>query len=217
LARQPPRHTGKVQATSLKREIEVKLRVEDLPGLRRKLRALGAWVGKRLFESNQLFDTPDKQLRRCDELLRVRVSGGACLVTFKGPSLRGMTGGTRKYKVREETEFPVSGRKQASEIIRAMGLVESFRYEKYRTEIRLPGASRVHICLDQTPIGAFLEIEGPPRSIDAAARRLGYGPSDYVTMSYLALWAAHCRRHGLPVGHFLFRKETKSRKTSVLR
>ena len=53
--------------------------------------------------------------------------------------------------------------------------------------------------VDETPLGAFLEIEGPPETIDEAARALGLHPGDYVLDSYPALFrAAGGRgRHGL--------------------
>jgi len=42
-----------------------------------------------------------------------------------------------------------------------------FRYEKYRTTFRLPDsnawANGLLIELDETPIGTFVELEGPPR------------------------------------------------------
>jgi adenylate cyclase class 2 len=42
--------------------------------------------------------------------------------------------------------------------------------------------------LDETPIGNFLEIEGDPAGIDAAAARLGFARSDYITDSYHRLF-----------------------------
>ena len=38
--------------------------------------------------------------------------------------------------------------------------------------------------VDETPIGTFLEIEGPVATIHAAAAALGRGPRDYVDRSY---------------------------------
>jgi hypothetical protein len=48
----------------------------------------------------------------------------------------------------------------------------------------------VEIVVDETPIGTFLEIEGPVAAIHEAARALGRGPADYVGASYVALFAA---------------------------
>ena len=47
----------------------------------------------------------------------------------------------------------------------------------------------------QTPIGVFLELEGPESWIDQTARRLGFGPGDYVTCSNAALYEEYRRSH----------------------
>jgi adenylate cyclase class 2 len=50
--------------------------------------------------------------------------------------------------------------------------------------------------VDETPIGNFGEIEGPPRWIDGVARRLGIAPQQYITQTYAALfleWKARTR------------------------
>ena len=63
-----------------------------------------------------------------------------------------------------------------------------FRYEKFRTTYRLPGIRNLKVEVDETPIGLFLELEGPGREIDRAAARLGFGPAEYITKSYGALF-----------------------------
>src|SRR5712672_3716975 len=77
------------------KEREIKLRIEDLPGLRRRLGKLGARVARpRLHERNALFDTAERLLARREQLLRIRtelpVGRGAkhvlrTVVTFKSP------------------------------------------------------------------------------------------------------------------------------------
>ncbi|MGH9789884.1 MAG: hypothetical protein ACRD5W_01625, partial [Candidatus Acidiferrales bacterium] len=65
---------------------------------------------------------------------------------------------------------------------------------------------RLKVELDVTPIGCFLELEGPPREIDRAARLLGYARKDYIAANYLALYREHCRRHDRKPGDMLFRR-----------
>ena len=60
------------------------------------------------------------------------------------------------------------------------------------------------IELDETPIGAFLELEGSPSSIDRVARLLGYTHSDYITQTYGALYIADSRLHGYKPTNMLF-------------
>ena len=45
------------------------------------------------------------------------------------------------------------------------------------------------VVVDETPIGNFCEIEGPPRWIDTTAKELGVTPSDYITKNYATLFA----------------------------
>lgn len=213
-----------------RREIEIKLPVADIAALKKRLGALGARLGKRVHECNVLFDTPNGRFRRRDELVRLRANDGQPfgsgsrrnpqgkgVLTFKGRSVASPKGRKGKYKVRFETEFSVSDYGAAAAFLRGLGLVETFRYEKYRTEVRILGASPAHICLDETPIGAYFEIEGSPAAIDRAARMLGYKPSEYITRSYLAIYAAHCRARRIPMRHFVFAHRKKSPKASVLR
>jgi len=83
-----------------------------------------------------------------------------------------------------------------------------FRYEKYRTTFRLPGskawAKGLLIELDETPIGNFVELEGPAPAIDQAAAELGYSKRDYVLKNYLTLYVEECRRRGEQPAHMVF-------------
>ncbi len=195
-------------------ETEIKIAIPDLSAFRRKIAELRGRAGKRRHEFNTLFDTADGRLRRGDELLRLRVYGGQVMVTFKGRSRTASRGRAERYKSRTETEFSVSNAAPVRAALRALGFRAGFRYEKYRSEVRLRQARGVHICLDETPIGAFVEIEGRPRAIDRAARLLGYGPGDYLTHSYLALYAEFCRSQGRKMGDFLFSRTKRSPKRS---
>ena len=126
-------------------------------------------------------------------------AGLSTLLTFKGPI--GPPRGTKRaaekvgkkkrapaYKIREEHEIRVSDWEEVSRIIEGLGLRPCFRYEKFRTTYRLPGIRNLKLEVDETPIGLFLELEGPGRAIDRAAARLGFGRAEYITKSYGALF-----------------------------
>jgi hypothetical protein len=76
--------------------------------------------------------------------------------------------------------------KQMDAILRALGYAPSFRYEKFRAEWT---DGKGQVVVDETPIGNFCEIEGMPRWIDATAKKLGVGKSDYITKNYAGLFA----------------------------
>jgi len=44
------------------------------------------------------------------------------------------------------------------------------------------------VVLDETPIGNFGEIEGPPEWIDRTAQRLGVNTRQYITSNYATLF-----------------------------
>jgi len=171
-------------------EIEVKLPYPGPPqAVQLMIEQLGyALRAPRVLESDQLFDRPDGELRRSDRILRLRRSGERVTVTYKGPSQR------ERHKAREEIEFDVSDPDAFALVLDRLGYAPGFHYEKYRTEFAAPGESG-WITIDETPIGVFLELEGPPEWIDRTARRLGFSAADYSTESYASLYRAYRLAH----------------------
>jgi adenylate cyclase, class 2 len=183
------------------RETEIKLRIADPPALIRDLKRLGATQRGRVLERNTLYDTPESDFRSRGRLLRLRVEipapskfapAGArrAILTAKAPVPES---GRSRYKQRLEREVAVESPGRWPSALRSIGLRPRFRYEKYRTTFRLPG---LYLELDETPVGVFLELEGPPRIIDRVARTLGFGPREYINATYWDLYAADCRRRG---------------------
>jgi adenylate cyclase class 2 len=186
------------------REIEIKLRVEDPRPLKKKLKECGfVVIERRHFESNVVFDFRDLRLRRSRSLLRLRTEGKRHLLTLKGPPHASDT-----YKVRTETETKVENADAFQQILGALGLHPVFRYEKYRTGYVDAGQRKVVgaplLVYDETPIGHYIELEGPASWIDRAARRLGYQKRDYITASYAALYQDHCHEKGTKPANMVF-------------
>ncbi|MGA8072549.1 MAG: hypothetical protein WB995_03685, partial [Candidatus Acidiferrales bacterium] len=84
-----------------------------------------------------------------------------------------------------------------------------FRYEKYRTEYRLAKLKDLHLDLDETPIGDYLELEGSPAAIDRAAKLLGFKAADYITATYWDLYVADCRGRGITPSDLVFHRRKK--------
>jgi adenylate cyclase class 2 len=168
------------------KEVEIKFALDDLRSLERKLRALGfRRRTPRTHEINTLYDLPGGVLRRRGQLLRLRNYGKHWTLTHKG---RGRAG---RHKSRAELETRVEDGRRMEVILTALGFVPSFRYEKFRSEWT---DDTGHVVLDETPIGNYGEIEGPPRWIDRTARALGIIPGQYITDSYAQLflkWKKH--------------------------
>jgi adenylate cyclase, class 2 len=205
--------------SSTNREIEVKLSVKSLPDIVQRLWRIGAADHGRLFEENTLYDTPDGDFRHHGRLLRLRIETSANgrrrgVLTSKAPvpQARGRRPErASKHKERLEREVIVRDPRRVVGLLAAVGLRPSFCYEKYRTSLRLSG---LHLDLDETPVGSFLELEGRPAVIDRVARALGYSPRDYIRGTYWDLYAADCRKRGRPLRNMVF-THRKPRKHAV--
>ena len=215
------------------REIEIKLHVADLNALRTQLRRLGAKAGSRRFERNILYDTPASELRETGRLLRIRietpVSGRRTLaragkarsssgkhaqsrgiLTYKAPISPALDAGlASRYKAREEIEIEFRPANNLETILAAIGLRSGFRYEKFRTSYRLRRLPDLHLDLDETPLGNYLELEGSPAAIDRAALLLGFSPQEYITASYWDLHVANSRGRNVAPGDLVFKNRKK--------
>jgi adenylate cyclase class 2 len=172
-------------------ETEIKFRVDDLSALAGRLQSAGFRLETpRSFESNTLYDTPDRLMRARTEILRIRSYAGHWTLTHKRLPAPGIPGPASpdpaRHKQRIETETQIAHGAALAELFLSLGLVAAFRYEKWRTEWAGPSehSAEGHCVIDETPIGNYAELEGPPDWIDRTAFRLGITPADYITLSY---------------------------------
>lgn len=190
----------------MSKEIEVKFRVDSLELLARKLRMAGLRKKTpRTLELNTLYDLPGGVLRRRKQLLRLREYGSEWKLTHKSQ------GKTSRHSSRVELETSVGDGKKMDAILRALGYAPSFRYEKFRSEW-MDGKGQV--VVDETPIGNFCEIEGPPRWIDQTAKKLGVESKDYITKNYASLftdWKRGMKSHAKEMTFKDVRQATKRR------
>src|SRR4029453_18422215 len=112
--------------------------------------------------------------------LRLRRAAGRAILTYKGRS-RFQNG----IKTREEREVEVSDGAEAEAILEGLGLVRRFRYEKRREEWDFEGCV---VCLDETPIGDFVEVEGDPTDIRRVFVGLGLDFTEAIPYSYAELY-----------------------------
>ena len=168
------------------REVEIKLAVSGAAEARRMLRAGGFRVSKRrVLEKNTVFDTSSQTLRKSARLLRVREIGKTAKLTYKGPPDNG------KHKSREELELDLSDARTIGSIFDRLAYHPAFRYEKFRTTYGLPGMKILKVELDETPIGTFVELEGPVPMIDR--RRLVDLPNCFFDV-FGDGYGGHCPR-----------------------
>jgi adenylate cyclase class 2 len=161
-------------------EREIKLRFDHPAAARAAVLGIGAAPGAaRRLQDDRLFDTEDRALARERSTLRVRADGPRSILTFKGPVQPG------RVKIREELETVVADGGILLQVLARLGLRVWFRYQKYREEFTRDG---VVIAVDETPIGTFVEVEGPEAGIMAVAAALDRSPGDFILESYFALF-----------------------------
>lgn len=193
-------------------EIEVKLRIANVATILERLKRMGAVSHGRVLERNILFDTPKSDFWRRKRLLRVRIARPApkygftgrprqAVLTSKAPAAADSRSREpqspqemAQYKVRAEREVVLSKPTTFLRKLENLGLRPGFCYDKFRTNFVYEG---LHLDLDETSVGTFLELEGKPAKIDRAAKMLGFSTSDYVRATYWDLYAADCRRRGV--------------------
>lgn len=163
-------------------ETEIKIRIQDPKTARLRLLDLGAAVvQERTLEVNTLYDFPAAALREGHKALRLRVARKRATLTFKGQPQK-----SRSFKVREEFETGVRNAGQLRKILKALDLHPSYSYRKHRTVLR---KGRLVVCLDETSVGDFLELEGKRHEIVRFAKSLGFTRADFIRKDYIELMA----------------------------
>jgi adenylate cyclase class 2 len=161
-------------------ETEVKLRVAELEPIRHRLAALGFAEREALQpEESILWDRGGELLERgC--ALRVRRYAGGAWVTFKGPKQNHPL-----LKIRPEHETRIEDPAALEEILHALGYRPVLRMAKSRA---VWTGGRLVACLDETPLGRFLELEGEAGAIRVAMEALAIGADAVEPRSYPTLY-----------------------------
>lgn len=168
-------------------ESELKIPVDSLDPIRRRLIENGAdRVHEAELEVNTLLDTAQRSLAAARKVLRLRRVGERTVLTYKGPP-----SWSGAVKQRREIELEVASCRAMAELLSALGYEPWMRYEKRRESWR---HNAVRVDLDDTPMGPFVEIEGPVEVLESAARSLGLDPQRAVAASYVSLWQERRRQ-----------------------
>ena len=176
-------------------EIEAKMAVDGLDGVRARLKDAGAEFVGRFLETNVFLDTEDRSLLAADEGLRMRANRNVetgrseYIITYKGPRQLG------PLKSREEVELTVSSGPDAVTLLERLGYTTVISFEKRRESYRLAGCK---IELDEMPyLGMFVEVEGPTEEAVLRVRaQIHLGDRPMVKTSYVALLLSHLQERG---------------------
>ena len=187
-------------------EIELKFPIADISAFEGRLPPLYFHLDTpRTFESNTLYDFPSRSLRQAGQILRLRRYGELWTLTHKRHP--DQEDPASPYKTRIETETHVDDGPALEAIFLQLGYSAVFRYEKYRTEwshAALGSPTPGHLVIDETPIGTWGELEGPPAWIDATLAELGIDAATCITDSYGKLFLAWKDRTGSPAQNLTY-------------
>jgi len=185
-------------------ESELKFLDVNLEETSRRLREGGGESLGRYFESNTVFDYPDRSLKKKGILLRLRERQGVAVLTVKRPS-REL--GPTELKAFEEIETTVGDHAAMRDSLLAVGFMDAFGYEKVREKWRYMDCV---VCLDTLPFGDFIEIEGTDATVNACAAALGIGGGAASKQTYHGLNVEYRHAEGLePDENFRFAPDVR--------
>ena len=177
-------------------EVELKYRDADHAELTRRLLDLGAGSSGEVVESDTYLAHPSRDFALTGEAFRIRVSGEACLLTYKGPKAEGPT------KTREEVELAFEAGPdvpdQALRMVEALGFEPVAIVRKSRLSFSLERDGRsMTVTLDRAEgLGDFAEVEalaegpdlaGAQAAVVGLAGELGLEPGRVEPKSYLRM------------------------------
>lgn len=172
-------------------ETEVKLRIPSTRELAPRLAALGFQLEiPAQSERSVLWDRGTELLSQgC--ALRVRTYAGGAWITWKGPKVKDPL-----LKIRPEIETRIASAEAMTGILQSLGYTPVLTMEKTRALLR---RMDLVACLDETPFGCYLELEGEPDAILKAMASLGLGPELAELRSYPTLFLEHgCASRNIP-------------------
>ncbi len=123
------------------------------------------------------------ELRAAGSALRTRRYAGQSRLTWKGPKVPDTL-----LKIRPELETGIEDLVSLEALLRALGYEPVLRLEKRRSVWK---RAELEACLDETPFGCYLELEGDPQAIRAAMEGLGLATDRAEPRSYPELYQAH--------------------------
>lgn len=166
-------------------ETEVKLHIPSTEPIAQGLEAHGFILQTpATSERSELWDR-GRELFDQGCALRLRSYAGKSTLTWKGAKVEDPL-----LKIRPELETGIEDLETLRAILRALGFTSVLSMEKRRA---VWTRSDLVACLDETPFGSYLELEGEAAAIHAAMAALHLKKDQAETRSYPTLY----RDHGL--------------------
>ena len=159
-------------------ESERKYAVQDLKDMHRRLAGTRqATLLGEYFESNQIYDWPERTLWQEQKLLRLRTGMHSVICLKSSPHIASAQG----VKLWQETQTEVGSATEMANLLEQLGLRAVLEYEKIRSKWQWGPCV---ICLDRVPFGRYVEIEGDAATIEQCAQHFALDPQSATTASY---------------------------------
>jgi adenylate cyclase class 2 len=155
-------------------EIELKMKVKDLPLIRERLLLSHATLLNKKHERDVYYNAPHRDFGVTDEALRIRFTDDCAVLTYKGPKIKEYS-----MKAREELNSGVESGEICESILQKLGFFRVAEVNKLRENFRYRGAT---VSLDEVEgLGTYIEIEAiqsdeiynPPELIEKIEKELG--------------------------------------------
>jgi adenylate cyclase class 2 len=186
-------------------ETESKFSVDDFSQVESSLRRHGTLAVPWHFERNQVFDSPQGELRSRGFLLRLRNALTTTLTVKRPLAQHSHLPGIKQL---EEIECTVHDSKAMVSILQALGYRKILAYEKFRSQWKVQGCM---VCLDLLCFGTFVEIEGTGSDILATATLVGLDPQTAISANYHTLFRQYLTRRHLPITNsFVFSRQERT-------
>lgn len=194
------------------KELEIKLKVDSESHFQKILNTCTNLFSDSLSHILQLdeyFDTPDRQLKKQDLVIRIRTIGGRKIIALKSPRVELSSGMTERI----ELEFLSADEENVHDKLSGQGLKPYESVEKKRWTFN---HNECEIVLDLLPfIGSFIEIEGPSEaSIQEIILLLDLSSCLVISKNYGELIMDKFRQLRLPLANICatFAKEIELKK-----
>ena len=138
-------------------------------------------------QSDVYYNAPNRDLKKTDEALRIRVSNGHAEVTYKGPKIDTET------KARKEINVKIDDYQKFNNILEVLNFKRIKSVDKIRQQYECEG---LNVMIDEViDLGRFLEvevlidgdIEAAKERIFSLLKRIGLGKEKLTRESYLEL------------------------------
>ncbi len=164
-------------------ETEVKIRIDAVEPIKQKLLEMKAELyKKRAVQTDSYFG--NKTMKKKGQTLKIRDNA---LLIYKGPSQK-----KNNIRSNEEIEIMVDNAAYLKQLLEQLGYLQYWKKERYRESYLV---NMTQICIDETPIGNFIEIEGKKENIIDIAKQLGFSQKKFIADSYGKLWKEFAKKN----------------------